>query len=122
MIRCGIDIVATARIRDALERFGDRFAARILTPYEQELGKPRKDFHLFLAGRFAAKEAVYKAMDMPDLTWQQVEIRHEDRRPVVWIDGIRQTDMDLSISHEQDMAVAMVVRLNLSGSENQNTT
>lgn len=121
MIRCGIDLVATERIRNALERFGDRFAARILTPHEQELGKPRKDFHLFLAGRFAAKEAVYKAMDMPDLTWQRVEIRHENRRPVVWIDGVRQTDMDLSISHEQEMAIAMVVRLIAPETEKENS-
>ena len=111
MIRCGIDIVSVKRISASIERFGDRFVRRILTPAEQGLAKGRADFPLFLAGRFAAKEAIYKAMDIPALTWQRVEVRHKDRRPVVYIDGIRRTDMDVSISHERDMAVAMAVRL-----------
>ena len=58
----GTDIVDTARIAQSLERYGHRFAQRILTECEWN------EFHisskpiLFLAGRFAAKEALSKAM------------------------------------------------------------
>ena len=58
----GTDIVASSRIAQSLDRFGDRFARRILTDSEWS------EFHvsskpvLFLAGRFAAKEALSKAI------------------------------------------------------------
>ncbi len=109
MIRSGVDIVSLNRISDAVDRFGKRFENRILTPREQELTIRRRDGLSFLAGRFAAKEAVYKAAGIPSLTWQRVEILPEQDVPVVWIDGEKREDISISISHEREFAVAMAI-------------
>lgn len=58
----GTDLVDPVRIERSLERHGDRFARRILTDPEWEEFQNRSKQALFLAGRFAAKEALSKAM------------------------------------------------------------
>jgi holo-[acyl-carrier protein] synthase len=59
----GIDIVETDRIDEAYHRYGDRFLRRIYSPDETAiLATHPSDPELFLAGRFAAKEAVMKAL------------------------------------------------------------
>lgn len=58
----GIDIVDIERIRHNLDRFGQRFVNRILSRDEQSLLENRSDRIQFLSGRFAAKEAVIKAL------------------------------------------------------------
>jgi len=58
----GLDIVATERIHKALNRFGDRFARRILGAEEWSIYTRRRDRAQFVAGRFAAKEAIIKAL------------------------------------------------------------
>ena len=58
----GIDVVEPARIARALERFGERFVERVLTPHERAgYGRAARPV-LFLANRFAAKEAFSKAL------------------------------------------------------------
>ncbi len=111
MIRSGVDIVSLNRISVAVDRFGSRFENRILTPGERKLATGRRDGLFFLAGRFAAKEAVYKAAGIPSLTWQRVEILPEEEIPVVWIDGEKREDISVSISHEREFAVAMAIRI-----------
>ena len=105
----GVDIVSVKRIEKALSRFGEGFAKRILTPEEQLLYRERKDSIQFLAGRFAAKEAIYKAAGIPGLTWQRVTVLPEKKRPLVQIDGKKRKDIQLSISHEKEYAVAFVI-------------
>ena len=58
----GVDIVETARVEQVLERFGERFARRILTDDELTEYARRQQSSRFLATRFAAKEAVAKAL------------------------------------------------------------
>ncbi|NOY23210.1 MAG: holo-[acyl-carrier-protein] synthase [Acidobacteria bacterium] len=107
----GVDIVSVARIEKALSQFGERFLSRVLTPKELRLYHNRKDGTQFLAGRFAAKEAIYKAAGIPNLTWQRVNVLPEGKRPVVWIDGIRREDIRVSISHEKEYAIALAIRI-----------
>ena len=57
----GVDLVATARVRDALGRHGERFAGRILADCEWEGFRAARDPARWLAKRFAAKEAFGKA-------------------------------------------------------------
>jgi len=74
----GTDIIEVARIRASHERFGDRFARRILLPAEIEYCLAHKDPSPFLAVRFAAKEAISKAFGTgigAPLGWQDMEIR-----------------------------------------------
>lgn len=69
----GHDMCDQRRIASLLERFGTRFISRILSPDEQaELGT-RKNVAAYVAGRFAVKEAVYKALsaaDQSQMRWQ----------------------------------------------------
>ena len=58
----GLDLVEIARIEQDLKRYGERFASRILGAEELGVYSGRRDKTLFLAGRFAAKEAVIKAL------------------------------------------------------------
>jgi len=113
----GVDIVSVARIEKALSRFGEQFVARILTPEEDALYRKRKDSVQFLAGRFAAKEAIYKAAGIRDLTWQRVNVLPEQKKPVVWIDGHLRQDIQVSISHEKEYAVALALRTASEGAE-----
>lgn len=116
----GTDIVRVARMQRNLERFGNRFAERILTP--QEL----KDFHgvrakaHFLAKRFAAKEAAVKAMGTgfsQGVSMRQIGVAHQvSGRPVLEFDGIAREFIHLnginavhiSLADEDDHAVAFV--------------
>jgi holo-[acyl-carrier protein] synthase len=58
----GTDVVEISRIADSYQRFGERFVRRLLMPQEEELFRRYKRPVRFLAMRFAAKEAVVKAM------------------------------------------------------------
>ena len=58
----GTDLVRQERIQQSLDRFGDRFAERLLLEQELEVFQKQKNQARFLAMRFAAKEAVVKAM------------------------------------------------------------
>ena len=58
----GIDVIQPQRVARLLEKYGQRFVDRVLTPQEQQRYVGTKQQVLFLANRFAAKEAFSKAM------------------------------------------------------------
>jgi holo-[acyl-carrier-protein] synthase len=107
VVGLGIDMVEIARIERAMRRPG--FLPRILTPMEQEFYlKPHQ-----VAGRWAAKEAVYKALGLP-ISWQQIEILPDEiGMPRVRIDSAHfdpgRLRVLVSISHERSHAVAVAV-------------
>lgn len=117
----GTDIVEVARIADALARFGDAFARRILTgrewlAYEQSSTQPR-----FLAKRFAAKEAFAKALGTglrAPATLQNIGVAHDELgKPMLDLAPQLQAllaqrgihSQHLTISDEKALAVAFVV-------------
>lgn len=114
----GTDIVAISRIVSALERQGPKFAARILTTTELFLFQQNTQPARYLAKRFAAKEAILKALGTglaQGMRWQDIEIsRNELGGPVVSLTGAAQARMHalggqrmlLSLSDEQDLAIA----------------
>ncbi len=76
----GIDIIEIERIKKSVDQFGENFLDKIFTPVEIEysINKPNKYQHL--AARFAAKEAIYKALSNDTsqvYSWQDVEIYNE---------------------------------------------
>ncbi|NGX62394.1 MAG: Holo-[acyl-carrier-protein] synthase, partial [Chlamydiae bacterium] len=76
----GTDIIEVSRIRIALERHGDRFLERIFTEKERAYSKRASDPIPHLAGRFAAKEAIVKALGTgigKEVSWQEVEILND---------------------------------------------
>ena len=117
MIRCGVDMIECERIAAGIERRGERFLNRFFTAGErQDCGdKPYR-----LAARFAAKEAVSKALGcgIGDIRWVDVEIRTtEDGRPQLTLHGRAQelaaqmglTEWDISLSHSDSLAIAIAV-------------
>ena len=119
----GIDIINVARIRAALERFGSRFSARVLTPAEQRYVRDRPET---LAGRWAAKEAVSKVLGLGvrGIGWREIEIeRLPTGQPSVRLHGraarraeqLQMARIALSISHESDYAVAIAFGVRVAG-------
>lgn len=110
MIKTGVDIVSVERIKKAYLKHKDRFAKKILTEKEISLFEKKGDIYSFLSGRFAAKEAIYKAYGEKNLTWQQVEILNDkDGSPIVTIHG-KNVNISLSISHEKEFAIAFAIK------------
>ena len=117
----GTDIVATARIAQILERYGDAFAERILAPDEWPSFKSSGTPARFLAKRFAAQEAFAKAAGTglrAPVTLRNISIGHDPLgRPELhfqpalsaWLaqQGIRA--QHLSVSDERELAAAFVV-------------
>lgn len=113
----GVDLIEVARIARAQQRHGARFTARCFTPGEQAdcAGQP-----VTLAGRFAAKEAVAKALGcgIGAVRWVDIEVRrgpageprlhlHGPARALAAERGL--TGWALSLSHTRDLAIAFVV-------------
>ncbi|ACX52849.1 holo-acyl-carrier-protein synthase [Ammonifex degensii KC4] len=118
LVGMGTDIIAVARVERALGRWGDRFLKRIFTPRERAMGLGRKDALYFWAGRFAAKEAVLKALGTgrQGISFREIEVVADDKgRPVVKLFGrarLRAEELGikeiwLSIAHEKEYAVAV---------------
>ena len=117
----GIDIVEVKRIRDIFDRYGERFARRILTQGEHELFFKRNHSALYLSSRFAAKEAASKALGSgiaAGIGFHDIEvIKDSDGRPELVLSGAARARQDqlgvrrclLSLSDEKHYAVAMVV-------------
>ena len=79
VVGIGIDLVEIARIETALERFGERFAERVLHPDELAYCSSQKHPARSIAARFAAKEAVSKAFGTgigSELGWHDIVVRH----------------------------------------------
>lgn len=119
----GIDIIKVDRIRASLERFGDRFSHRVLTPNEQRYVRGRPET---MAGRWAAKEAVSKVLGLGvrGIGWRDIEIeRLPTGQPAVRLHGRAQARAEqlgmgriaVTISHEADYAVAMAFGIRTTG-------
>ncbi len=119
----GIDIIRVSRIKDSLERFGDRFTRRVLTPTEMAYVRGRPET---MAGRWAAKEAVSKVLGLGvrGIGWRDIEVeRLPTGQPAVKLHGraarrAEQLGMGriaLSISHESEFAVAIAYGIRASG-------
>jgi holo-[acyl-carrier protein] synthase len=115
----GVDLIEIGRIREAIERHGDRFLNRVFTPLE--LAEVQDD-SASLAVRFAAKEAVAKALGtgIGVVCWQDIEIRRGPaRQPRLCLHGaaaqlageLGLVDWSISLSHTQYIAIAMAVAI-----------
>lgn len=116
----GTDIVSVARIRQAIARHGERFAAHILAQGEQADYGRAPDKARFLAKRFAAKEAFSKALGTglrAPVTLHAIAVTHDELgKPSFQLDKdlsefMYECDMTsfLSISDEKEYVVAFVV-------------
>ncbi|MFN2197889.1 MAG: holo-ACP synthase [Anaerolineales bacterium] len=116
-LRTGVDLIEIKRVQDVIEKHGSRFLGRVFTPYElDEVGHNIAS----LAARFAAKEAVAKALGtgIGSVAWQEIEIRRgPEREPQLFLYGEAQRQSEIqglhtwsvSLSHAASHAIAMVV-------------
>ena len=117
-IKCGTDIIEIHRIKESIDTLGDKFINKVFTERERQYceSKNKQKFQHY-AARFAAKEAVLKAISQLleskfDIEWKEIEILNdEEGRPCVNLlkQGFDIDSIDISISHCKTYAVASVV-------------
>lgn len=118
-IKCGTDIIEIERIKESIESLGEKFLKKVFTENEIQYCESKKtQKYQHYAARFAAKEAMFKAISesLPDkfaLSWSDYEVLNDETgRPTVKIKGFDLSnieDIDLSISHCKQYAIATVV-------------
>ncbi len=123
LIAHGIDLVDCKRIRTMLERHDDRFLERVFTPAEQAYAGRHPNRAERLAGRFAAKEAVFKLIGTgwsQGTAWTDIEVVNDPSgKPRVNLTGETQriannmgiAEISISVTHAADLAIASVVAL-----------
>lgn len=117
----GIDIIDKQRMEKLIDRLGERFLLRILTPLEYQAIPSGERAVEYASGRFAAKEAFAKAVGTgigKELSWQDIEVGRDERgKPILilssrWLgdnDPDRRLKFHVSITHEKKYAVAQVI-------------
>lgn len=123
----GVDIVEIARFATAMERQGQALLDRCFLPAEQQYCSARKDSARYYAARFAAKEAVSKALGTgigEHVGWLDMEVRHRaSGAPFIVLHGtgartatrLGIREVLLSISHSEHYAVANAIAVGVSG-------
>jgi|SRR5687767_1547535 len=115
----GVDLIEIARIQEMISRHGRHYLERIYTSAELEQSGKRTES---LAGRYAAKEAVSKALGcgIGEVAWREIEILGDEQNaPVLTLHGAAEnkakelglTTWSVSISHSQSHTVAFVVAI-----------
>ena len=117
----GIDIVETSRIEESFAKFGDAFRDRVFTSTEIEYCESIQNPLPHYAARFAAKEAVSKALGTgiaAGVSWQDIELqRNEQGAPSVTLSGEAKavadkagvTELQVSLSHSDQYSAANAV-------------
>ena len=121
IIGTGVDIAEVSRIRESIERFGDRFLHRIFTAGEVSYcGQKANRFESY-AARFAAKEAGMKALGTGwsrGIRWRDIEVvRPKGQRPIIQFHGeaaviaakLGTKNIALSLTHTSEQALAHVI-------------
>lgn len=115
----GIDLVKIERMKDVVERWGEKFLERVFTKTEISYCYEKKNSYLSLAVRFAAKEALIKAMgsEIP-VSLTDIEVINSMKgKPIIKVNGRLEKffrekaimQISLSLSHEKDYGIACVV-------------
>uniref|UniRef100_A0A7C1JW07 Holo-[acyl-carrier-protein] synthase n=1 Tax=Caldilinea aerophila TaxID=133453 RepID=A0A7C1JW07_9CHLR len=121
MLRTGVDIIEIERVRAAIDAHGERFLRRVYTEAELACCGDRVES---LAARFAAKEAVAKALGVgvwrEGIAWTDIEVLRDERgAPALHLHGAAAAlaaeqglvTWSLSLSHHRTQAVAFVIAM-----------
>ena len=121
IVGVGVDMVDVSRIERLLAQYGARFAARVLAPAEREAFAASGRPHWFLANRFAAKEAMSKALGTGlrfPVTLHAISVTNDEiGKPAfrfhgplpAYLAGRNISRHHLSLTHEKGLACAMVI-------------
>ena len=114
-IKCGVDIIEVDRIKEAIEKHKEKFLNRIFTNKEIEYcSEKNKMKYQHFAARYAAKEAIFKAIsecfeNKYNVIWTDIEILNDKNgRPFVrfYNEKLKDVKIDISLSHIKDYAIA----------------
>ena len=114
----GVDIADIDRVRRMVDQYGERFTRKVFTETEVVYCRSKAAYAHSFAARFAAKEAVFKALGTGlglGMWWKDVEVINQDNgRPVLHLHGhtarmLQDKTVHLSLSHSGNQAIAMVV-------------
>jgi holo-[acyl-carrier protein] synthase len=119
ILRTGVDLIEINRVAEVIARHGNHYLDRVYTPVELEQCGKRTES---LAGRFAAKEAVAKALGcgIGDVGWKEIEILGDEQNaPVLTLHGVAElkaselglTNWSVSLSHSLSHVVALAVAI-----------
>ncbi len=121
IVGIGVDIVEVSRIKNAVQRWQEYFLKRIFTENEINYSRARKFSYQHLAARFAAKEAVLKAIgdfSIHRIEWCDVEVLNDSfGKPTIRLSGEAKkmkekkniSDILISMSHTRKHAVANAI-------------
>ena len=121
IIGCGIDLVKIERIEKIIKRWGNNFNSRIFTPLERDYCEKKKDNkYQSYAGKFAAKEALLKALGLGlrGANWKEVEIKNDELgQPIIDTFGKLKNIAStrgvnkyfITISHTKEYAISQVI-------------
>ena len=114
MTSIGTDIVKVSRIKALINQKAEKFLNKIFTEEEISYCNSYSDSEVHFSGKYAAKEAVKKALLSNDLikhiSLKDIKILNkENKAPYVVIDNIMELNYSVSISHEEEYAIAFVV-------------
>ncbi len=108
----GVDIIEVRRIKNAIDKYGRSFLERIFTDKELQNAEGHNNRYQHLAGRFAAKEAVFKALGKAGLNFRDVEIINDFQgKPCCSLINTHKDKIKvyISISHIKNYAVASAI-------------
>ncbi|MFB0519750.1 MAG: holo-ACP synthase [Acidobacteriota bacterium] len=118
----GVDLVEIDRLQRAINRWGERLVGRLFTAREMDYcKKKKKGYYRSLAGKFAAKEALWKALGargLQRLSWSSLEILNDSQDKPYFaktealqkrLADLRIKEVFLSITHTRNHALALVI-------------
>ena len=119
VIGIGIDIIEIDRIKQSVDEYGDQYLKKVYTPGELKYCLAKKNKYQHLAARFAAKEAIYKAISSnwdSELSWQDMEIINAPNgMPEVKFKGnlekflSNDKSLKISMSHSRDYVACVAI-------------
>ncbi|MBU1299149.1 MAG: holo-ACP synthase [Bacteroidetes bacterium] len=114
----GIDVVEIMRFKKSVNDYGNRFLEKVFTKTELQYAQSKKEFVQHLAARFAAKEAVAKAISTgwsSGFRWKDVEVTNDSSgKPAIILTGkmkelLTGQKVLISISHSESVVIAFVI-------------
>ena len=115
----GVDIIEIERVQSSVEKYGDQFLNKVYTQTELDYSLSKANKYQHLAARFAAKEAVFKALTTgwnKEVGWQDIERYNEPNgMPLVKLKGELESflsngkSLKISMSHSRDYVVCMAI-------------
>ena len=114
MFSIGTDIIKTKRVKKLVDSRGDIFLKKIFTTKEIAYCNSNSHPYLHFSGKYAAKEAVKKALlsngHVNSISLKKIEIsNNKDKSPFVFIKSLSSLKINISISHEKKYAIAFAL-------------